>query len=140
MVTTSTVVSAAPSKAIRTRALWRTGAVAGLAASATNTLLVVAARAAGVDVAVDHERIPLLGFAQLTLVGAVLGVLLAGTIAKRAGRPRHAFSTVATVLTALSIVPDVLVDASTGSTLVLAATHVLAAAIIVPALAVRLPE
>jgi hypothetical protein len=35
------------------------------------------ARAAGVDVAVDHERIPLLGFAQLTLVGAVLGVLLA---------------------------------------------------------------
>jgi hypothetical protein len=49
--------------------------------------------------------------------------LLAGTIAKRSGRPRHVFSTVTTVLIALSIVPDVL-----------------AAAIIVPALAVRLPE
>jgi hypothetical protein len=48
---------------------------------------------------------------------------LAGTIAKRSGRPRHVFSTVTTVLIALSIVPDVL-----------------AAAIIVPALAVRLPE
>jgi hypothetical protein len=44
------------------------------------------------------------------------------------------------ILTALSIVPDVLVDASVAAKFVLAATHVIAAAIIVPALAARLAD
>ena len=43
------------------------------------------------------------------------------------------------VLTAMSIVPDVLADAQTATRLVLALTHVVAAAIVIPALASRLP-
>jgi|EndMetStandDraft_8_1072994.scaffolds.fasta_scaffold82260_2 peptidoglycan/LPS O-acetylase OafA/YrhL len=144
MATTSPILTAAPAMPStttgRTRRFWRTGAIAGVAASAANMAVVLAARAADVEVSVDHERIPVVGFAQLTLVGAVLGVLLASVIAKRARRPRHLFVTVTAVLTALSIVPDVLVDTDTSSKLVLAATHLLAAVIIVPALAARVPE
>jgi hypothetical protein len=47
---------------------------------------------------------------------------------------------VTVALTALSIVPDVIADATVGTKFVLALTHVVAAAIIVPALACRVPE
>jgi Family of unknown function (DUF6069) len=47
---------------------------------------------------------------------------------------------VATVaLTAVSLVPDVLADATTASRLTLGLTHLLVAAIVIPTLAKRLP-
>jgi peptidoglycan/LPS O-acetylase OafA/YrhL len=140
MATTSTVIPAASAATSRTRGLWITGVTAGIAASVANMGVVFAARGADVDLSVDGESIPLLGFAQLTLMGAVLGVLLAASIAKRARRPRHLFVTVTIALTALSLIPDVIADADSASKLVLGATHVLAAAVIVPALRSRLPE
>jgi hypothetical protein len=41
-------------------------------------------------------------------------------------------------LTALSLVPDAIADASTGTKLVLMLTHVVAASIVIPRLAARL--
>jgi hypothetical protein len=120
------------------RVVWRAGAISGLTAAAATTAMVVVARAADIAVDVDGERIPLFGFAQLTLVGAILGVVLAKFVSKFAARPRRTFVAVTSVLTALSVVPDLLIEASTGSKLVLIATHLVAAAIVVPALAGRL--
>lgn len=116
------------------------GLVYGVVASIATSLVVVAARAADVQVAIDGERVPLYAFAQLTMVGALLGVLIAKVLSRRADRPRTTFVRTTVALTALSIIPDLLVSASTGSRIVLAATHVLAAAIIIPALAARLHD
>ena len=112
------------------------GAVAAVAVSAT----VLVAHAAGDPVAVGGQPIPVAGFVQLELVGALLGVGLARVLSRRAARPRSTFLRTTVALTALSIVPDLLVSAPSGSKLVLALTHLIAAAIIIPTLAARLPE
>ena len=127
-MTTATVdipTTASPSHPVRRAAL-----VSGGVAAVATTAVAAAADAAGVPFAIDGETIPLLGFAQMTAVGAVIGGVLAALV-----RRRSAFVTLAVVLTALSCVPSVtmLPDAASRSVLVL--THVLAAAIIVPALA-----
>ncbi len=56
----------------------------------------------------------------------------------RAARPRRTFVVTTVALTAISLIPDALVEASTGSKTVLMLTHLVAAAIIVPAYARRL--
>ena len=88
-------------------------------------------------VAVDGESIPLAGFAQLTLVGALMGVAIA-RLCGRTRAPRRTFAAVTVALTALSVVPDVTVDATLATRVVLVLTHLVAAAIVVPALAARL--
>jgi len=122
----------------RRRSLWLTGAASGVAAAAATTLIVVAARAADISVSVQGQQIPLFGFAQLTLVGAVIGVVLAKALARWARRPRHTFVATTVALTALSLVPDAIVDATAASKVVLMLTHVVAATIIVPRVAIRL--
>ena len=120
--------------------LWRAGLAAGAVAAAATTATVGLARAIGEAVAVGGEQLPLAGFALFVLLGALVGIVLAMVTSRRASRPRPTFVRTTVVLTALSIVPDVLVDATPGTKLVLALTHVIAAAIIVPVLAARLPE
>ena len=112
------------------------GAIAAVATSAT----VLVAHAAGEDVAVGGEQIPVAGFAQFVLVGALIGIALARMFSRRARRPRSTFVRTTVVLTAMSIVPDLVVEASIGSRIVLMLTHVIAAAIIIPTLAARLPQ
>ena len=85
------------------------------------------------------EAIPVLGFGQLTLMCTAVGVLIARTLGRRARRPRSTFVRTTIVLTALSIVPDVILSAAT-STSHPVLTHLVAAAIVIPALARRLPE
>ena len=59
----------------------------------------------------------------------------------RPQRSRSTFVRTTVVLTALLlIVPDLVVDVSSGSRLVLVLTHLIAAAIIIPTLATRLPQ
>jgi len=84
------------------------------------------------------EAIPVVAFGRLTLFFTVIGVLIARTIGRRARHPRSTFIRTTLVLTALSVVPDVLLstDAATKMTLVL--THLVAAAIVIPALSSRL--
>src|SRR5690349_20964365 len=104
--------------------LWRAGLVSGAVGAAATTAIVLVARAAGEDVAVAGEQIPLAGFAQVVLVGALIGIVMAKVMARRADRPRTMFVRTTVALTALSIVPDILVDATPGTKLVLALTHV----------------
>jgi hypothetical protein len=78
------------------------------------------------------------GFAVLTVICAVVGLVLALVLARSARRPRAAFVRTTIVLTALSLVPDVLADASAATKVLLMLTHVVAAAIVIPAIARRL--
>ena len=109
----------------------------GLGAAVAVTAFAAVAHAAGVGFTTGEGKvIPLLGFAQLTFVGAVIGGLLVAVLNRRSALPRRRFVVLASVLTALSCVPSVAMppdDAATKIALVVA--HLLAAAIIVPVLA-----
>ena len=120
--------------------LWRTGLTAGLVAAVATTAIALVADAAGVSFEVDGEAIPVLAFAQMTLIGAVLGVLLAKGLRRWAKHPRSTFIRTTAALTALSVVPDLTMgfDAASAATLVVA--HVTAAAVIIPRLAARLGD
>jgi len=122
------------------RPVWRAGVVSGLVAAVVTMIVVAVARAADIPLTVDGEEIALLGFAELTLVGAAIGIGIAKLLGRWVRRPRRTFTVVTVALTALSLVPDLAVDATVGSKLVLALTHIVAAAIIVPAIASRLAD
>jgi hypothetical protein len=122
------------------RPVWRVGLVAGVIASAANTAFAVVVHELGVSLEIAGEQIPVLGFAQLTMVGALIGILLAAVLARRSGSPRTWFVRVTVALTALSIVPDVIVDADVATRLVLGLTHLIAAAVVGPMIARRLPR
>ena len=125
--------------AVRTRTahpIRRATLTTGLGAAAAVTAFAAVAHAAGVGFTTgEGKMIPLLGFAQMTFIGAVLGGLLVAGLNRRSVRPRQRFVVIASVLTVLSCIPSVAMppDAATKITLVVA--HLLAAAIIVPVLA-----
>jgi hypothetical protein len=119
--------------------LRRTTLTVGVAAAVITTAAAAVVHAFGVPLTVDGEMIPLAGFGQMTLLGAVLGGVLLAVLNRRSHVPRRRFLEATTVLTALSCVPSVAwpPDVATKATLV--ALHLLAAAIIVPVL-VRLAD
>lgn len=137
-------ITTAPSTSLETtpgtRSLWKTGATAGVTAAVATTAIAAAARALDVSLAIDGESIPILGFAQLTLFFTAVGVVLAKGLARRAGRPRSTFVTTTVVLTVLSLVPDAVASADAASKVTLMLTHLVAAAIVIPAVSARLPE
>ena len=141
-IRTTTVPSTVPAcTSTTTPKLGRTGLTAGLAAAAATVTVAALAGAAGVSLeTAPGQAIPVLGFGQLTLFCTAVGLLLARTIGRRATQPRSTFTTVALVLTALSLLPDVVLstDVATKATLIL--THLAAAAIVIPALSACLPE
>jgi uncharacterized membrane protein YoaK (UPF0700 family) len=98
------------------------------------------ASAAGVSLdTAPGETIPLLGFGQLTLVFTVVGILIARAIGRRARQPRSTLLRVTVALTALSLVPDVILDAGVATRATLMLTHLVAAAIVIPALCSATP-
>jgi len=107
----------------------------GSIAAVCTTAVAAVARAAGVPLEIDSETIPLAGFAQLTLVGAVLGGLLAGALNRYRADARRWFVRATIGLTALSCAPSVAFPPDIATKVILVATHVIAAFIIVPALA-----
>jgi peptidoglycan/LPS O-acetylase OafA/YrhL len=139
---TATVTPATPSPTLpATPSLWRPGLVAGVAAAAATVALAAVAHASGVSLeTAPGKAIPAIGFGQLTLFFTAVGVLIARTIRRRAGQPRSTFTRTAVVLTALSVVPDVVLSTDTATKLTLVLTHLVAAAIVIPALSSRLPE
>lgn len=72
---------------------------------------------------------------MLTVVFGLVGVVLAAALSRWARRPRRTFLVATVALTALSLVPDVLADADVGTRVLLMTTHLVAAAVVVPALA-----
>jgi peptidoglycan/LPS O-acetylase OafA/YrhL len=118
-----------------TSSLRRTTLVVGVAAAAATTAVAAVVHAGGVPFAVGREMIPLAGFAQMTLLGAVLGGVILAVCNRASRAPRTTFVRTAVVLTALSCIPSVALPPDVATKAALVALHVLAAAIIVPALA-----
>ncbi|GAA3439787.1 DUF6069 family protein [Kutzneria kofuensis] len=127
------VITTAPAKPLVIGGLTAT-AVAAVATAA----VAAAGEAAGISLAVGGEPIPVPGFAVLTAICSVVGLVLALVLARTARRPRPVFVRATIALTALSLVPDVLADASTSTKALLMLTHVVAATIVIPAIARRL--
>ena len=135
-------VTTAPVTATATAAPRRRLVVGGLvatvvAAVATSTIAGVG-ELAGISLDVNGAPIPVPGFATLTAIFSVVGLVLALVLGRTARSPRTAFVRTTVVLTALSLVPDVLVDAATVTKGLLMVSHLVAAAIVVPAIARRL--
>ena len=139
-MTATAIRPSTPTISAATQSLWRTGAKAGTVAAVAT--VAVAGAASGLDVPLDTApgaTIPLLGFAQLTLVCTFVGVLMARAIGRRASRPRATLTAVTVALTAISLLPDLTIAAGTATKVTLMLTHVVAAAIVIPALASCLP-
>jgi hypothetical protein len=120
--------------------LWKTGALGGIVAAGATSAVAAAAHGSGVSLKVSGRAIPVLGFAQLTFVAAIIGTVLAVVLSHRARRPLRTFVRTTVVLTLASIVPDLFADAHTATRFTLALTHVVAAVIVIPALATRLTD
>ncbi len=116
-----------------TRRLVRTGVLAGAIAAVCTTVVAAVASAADVSLEVDGAAIPIPAFAWWTLVGAALGVVLARIL-----RQRRRFVVVTTVAVVLSLIPAIAAPDDTSTKAVLVGAHLLAAAIIIPALSKQL--
>jgi peptidoglycan/LPS O-acetylase OafA/YrhL len=135
-MSTTTITPSTTGRTTRsTRTLPRTTVVAGLGAAFVVTAAAAAVHAAGVSFEVQGEMIPLLGFAQMTFLGAVIGGVLLAVLNRRSATPRHRFLQATVALTALSCIPSVVWPDDAGSKLSLVTLHVLAAIIVVPFLA-----
>jgi peptidoglycan/LPS O-acetylase OafA/YrhL len=119
--------------------LRRTTVVAGLVGAAAATAVAATAHGAGVPLDVEGQ-IPLFAFAQMTLLGAVIGGIVAAVLRRRSDDPVRRFVQVTTALVVLSCVPSVALPPDTATKLALVTTHLVAAAIIIPALARRLSD
>ena len=138
VTTTTTATTAAPAyTGRRSHPLVRATVASGAVAAVTTTAVAATAHAAGVPFAIDGEQIPLLGFAQMAFLGAVIGGVIVAALNRWSSHARRTFLVVAAVLTALSCVPSVALPPDTATKLPLVATHLIAAAIVVPVLARR---
>lgn len=143
---TATITPAAPSttsvrRSTATPKVWKTGLVAGVAAAAATVAVAATAHAAGVSLeTAPGEAIPAYAFGQLTLFFAIVGIVIARTMSRRASTPRSTFLRTTLVLTGLSIVPDLAISAAANTKATLVLTHLVAAAIVIPALCSHLPE
>ncbi|SIM70112.1 hypothetical protein SAMN04489832_1499 [Micromonospora cremea] len=119
-------------------ALIRTGVLAAVAASAATMVVAAVGHAAGVSLDMGGAPIPVAGFGVLTAAFSLIGVVVAALLTRFARRPRRTFVRTTVVLTVLSLVPDVIADAGAGTKALLMLTHLVAAAIVIPAVARRL--
>jgi hypothetical protein len=107
-------------------------------ASAATAAVAALGHAAGISLDMAGQPIPVLGFATLTAFFSAIGIVLAVVLAFAARSPRRAFVRTTVVLTALSLVPDAIAPAAGATIALLMATHLVAAAIVIPAIARRL--
>jgi hypothetical protein len=134
MSVSTATLSEAPAVSSTSTSLRRTTVTSGLVGAGVTTAAAAAVHAAGVSFEIGGEMIPILGFAQMTFIGAVIGgLLLAGL--NRCGRARRRFVQSTVALAALSCLPSVAMPDDAGTQIALVALHVLAAAMIVPVLA-----
>ncbi|MDI1288963.1 MAG: DUF6069 family protein [bacterium] len=115
------------------RSLLGIGAVAGALAAFCTTMVAAIANAAGVSLEVGGEQIPVAAFAFWTLAGSAIGIVLAQLL-----RDRRRFVVVTLAITGLSLIPAVALADDNGTKVILVGCHVVAAAILIPALGSRL--
>ena len=128
---TASTVQTRPS----TGRLVRRGVVAGAAAAVVTTATAAIARSADVALEVDGAAIPVAAFAMWTVIGAALGVVLARLLGDR-----RRFVTVTLAATGLSLIPPIALPDDVATKAVLVAAHLLAAAVIIPALSQPLAQ
>jgi hypothetical protein len=118
--------------------LLRDGAAATVLAAVATAAVAVAGQAAGFSLDIAGATIPASGFATLTVIFSAIGLLIAAGLRRFARHPRATWIRTTVALTVLSLVPDVLADAATSTKILLMVTHLVAAAIVIPAVAHRL--
>jgi Family of unknown function (DUF6069) len=119
------------------RRLAVTGLLAVPVAVVVTTVTAALARAAGVDFELPDggEAIPLAGFAVVTGVFSVVGVILAVAFQRWSARPAERFRWTTVALTAISLVPPFLTGANTATVTTLVGLHLVPAAVMISALA-----
>jgi hypothetical protein len=121
-----------------TGALITTGLVATAGAGVATMAVAAGGHAAGISLDMAGAPIPVTGFGVLTAVFSLVGLVLAVALARWAGTPQKTFIRTTVALTALSLVPDAIADSTPATKALLMATHLVAAAIVIPAVARRL--
>ncbi len=122
----------------RTSSLPRTGVAAAAVASVATTTAAALGHAAGISLDMGGEPIPVLGFGTLTAVFSLVGLVIAAVLSRWARHPQATFVRTTVLLTAVSLVPDAIADAGSSTKALLMLTHLIAAAIVIPAVARRL--
>ncbi|GAA5113156.1 DUF6069 family protein [Pseudonocardia adelaidensis] len=118
--------------------LLRGGAVATVLAAIATTAVAGVGQAVGISTDISGAPIPASGFATLTVMFSLIGLLIAVGLRRFARQPRSTWIRATVALTVLSLVPDVLVDAAATTKILLMVTHLVAAGIVIPAVARRL--
>lgn len=124
-------------RAVGFRRLAVTGSAATVATVVVTTLAAALARAGGVDFEVPDggETIPLGGFAVVTGFFSLVGVVIAAVLLRFSARPARLFVWTAVALTALSMLPPLIAGGDAAATVTLIGLHLVAAAVMIPALA-----
>lgn len=127
--------------------LWLVSVGAVAAGAVVTMLFAAAAKAVDVPLAVSNsedtaaEVIPEWGFGFAVSLCGVLGVLFALACARWAKRPARTFTVTAIVFVVLSFAsPLTAQNATTATRVTLELSHVVAAAVIIPMIAARLPR
>lgn len=138
MTTTQATNQTSPATTATRPALVVPGLVAVAAAAAATVVVALVAGAAGVGFVNQGEAIPAAGFAVMTAILAVPALLLAAGLRRWAARPRRTWVRGTVTLTVLSLAAPFVLRTDAASVAVLMLAHVVAAAIVIPAIAARL--
>jgi hypothetical protein len=134
-----TAISTRSARTVRISGVWKTVGVATLGAAAATEALVGLVRASGVDVAIQGQALKPGGCAIAVVMCMVAGAAVLAAARRWAGSPARTWVRVTVALTVLSFVPDLSVpDTAAATRIVLMSAHVVAAAIVIPAVARRL--
>lgn len=122
--------------------VWPRGLVATAIAAVTTTVIAVIAKTAGVDFGSSAGEVPISAFPMFTVYCSLIGIIIAEVMIRVTTLPRSSFQITTIVLTGLSLIPDVLPVFEFDLTFVgvLCLTHIVAAAIVVPMISVRMAE
>jgi hypothetical protein len=140
MTITATPVVATSPPSPSVRPLVRTGAVAGVIAAALTLVVGLTAQAIDVPMQADGKDLVPASFPFVTLVFVGAGMGLAALLARWAHHPRRSFLLLTVGLTALSLIPPFTVDVAMATRVMLDTVHLVAAAVVIPALARCLPD
>ena len=124
------------------RGLVVTGVTATLLAMAAAATAGAIAKGLGVDFELPDggETVPVYGFAVMTGICSVIGVLIAAGLRQWGVRPARTFVRTALALTALSLVPPFLAEANADTVAGLVVIHLVAASVMIPVLTRCLPD
>ncbi|HET6154319.1 MAG TPA: DUF6069 family protein [Marmoricola sp.] len=137
MSTITTGTTAVPTTSV-TRRLWPTVLVAGIGAAIATTVVAAIGRGIGASLDISGDPIPVLAFGEVTAMFVVIGFGIAVGLRRWTRNPRQTWLRTTVALTVLSFIPDLVADASIGTKATLMTTHLVAAAIVIPAVASRL--